>query len=54
MADFTALAIDSGVGDYHLNQFRIAFRPPIGNTGEHTGANARERPDRSFSDVLQK
>jgi hypothetical protein len=30
MADFTALAIDSGVGDYHLNRFRIAFRPPTG------------------------
>ena len=30
MADFTALTIDAGVGDIHLNRFRIAFRPPAG------------------------
>jgi hypothetical protein len=30
MADFTALAIDTGVGSIHLNRFRIAFRPPAG------------------------
>lgn len=30
MADFTALTIDTGVGNIHLNRFRIAFRPPAG------------------------
>jgi hypothetical protein len=30
MADFAALTIDSGVGNIHLNRFRIAFRPPAG------------------------
>jgi hypothetical protein len=32
MADFTALTIDTGVGDYHFNRFRIAFQPPNGKS----------------------
>lgn len=28
MSDFTALTIDTGVGNIHLNRFRIAFRAP--------------------------
>ena len=28
MADFTRLYVSDGVGDYHLNSFRIAFEPP--------------------------
>jgi hypothetical protein len=30
MGDFTALNVDTGVGDYHLNRFRIALQPPAG------------------------
>ena len=28
MGDFTALTVETGVGDFHVNRFRIAFRPP--------------------------
>jgi hypothetical protein len=30
MGDFTALSIDDGSGDIHVNRFRIAFQPPKG------------------------
>ena len=30
MADFTELKVQSGVGDYHFNRFRVAFRKPPG------------------------
>jgi hypothetical protein len=30
MGDFTVLHINNGVGDIHLNRYRIAFRPPPG------------------------
>jgi hypothetical protein len=30
MGDFTALTLDTGVGDIHLNRFRIAFQRPAG------------------------
>jgi len=32
MGDFTALTIDTGVGDIHLNRFRVAFQPSAGTT----------------------
>ena len=28
MGDFTELPVQTGVGDYHINRFRIAFAPP--------------------------
>ena len=30
MGDFTALTVDTGVGDIHFNRFRIAFQPRAG------------------------
>ena len=30
MGDFTALTLETGVDDYHVNRFRIAFKPPAG------------------------
>jgi len=30
MPDFTALPVQSGVGDYHFNRFRVAFNKPPG------------------------
>lgn len=30
MADFSELPVDTGVGDWHFNRYRIAFRPPAG------------------------
>lgn len=33
MGDFAALpVVDAGVGDYHLNRFRITFQPPKGTS----------------------
>jgi hypothetical protein len=32
MADFTALTVDTGVGAYHFNRFRIAFQLPPGKS----------------------
>jgi hypothetical protein len=32
MADFKALFVDKGVGDYHFNRFRIRFEKPTGVT----------------------
>ena len=34
MADFKALFVDKGVGDYHFNRFRIRFEKPAGVTKE--------------------
>lgn len=34
MADFDALKVYDGVGDYHLNRFRVAFECPAGATKE--------------------
>ena len=28
MADFTELPVYGGVGDWHFNRFRVAFKPP--------------------------
>ena len=36
MADFTRLSVYDGVGDYHLNRFRIVFEPPPGGRSPKT------------------
>jgi hypothetical protein len=42
MGDFTALPVDSGVGDYHFNRFRIAFQAQ----GQSAAALAADLIDR--------
>jgi hypothetical protein len=37
MADFSELPVDSGVGDYHFNRFRIAFEPTPGRNAQVLG-----------------
>jgi hypothetical protein len=37
MADFSELPVDTGVGDYHFNRFRIAFQPPAGRDAKALG-----------------
>jgi hypothetical protein len=40
MGDFSELLIGDGVGDIHLNRFRIAFEPPSGTTAATLGKAA--------------
>src|SRR5262249_17452142 len=40
MGDFSELLIYDGVGDIHLNRFRIAFEPPSGTTAAALGKAA--------------
>jgi hypothetical protein len=37
MADFSELPLDTGVGDYHFNRFRIVFEPPKGKDAKALG-----------------
>ena len=37
MADFSELPVDTGVGPYHFNRYRVAFQPPAGRDAKALG-----------------
>ena len=48
MGDFTTLPVDSGVGDYHFNRFRIAFQARGPLSAEALAADLIDRFPKHF------